>query len=356
MKILIIGGTIFLGRHLIEAALAKGHEVTIFNRGRHNAHLFPEVERLRGDRENDVSALQRRKWDAAIDTCGYVPGVVKKSVDGLRGNIEHYTFISSCSVYGNFNSDGSDESSPVAELTSEQVKKAEQVDTGVRVNASIYGESYGGLKALCEQTAEKLMPNRVLNVRAGLIVGEYDSVERFTYWVKRVSDSGKVLAPGKPDRRVRIINARDLAEWIIRMAENRLAGTYNAAGAEDNLTMGKMLEEINSVSGSDSEFVWASEEFLGEQKVEAWSEMPLWLPEKYNGIFEVKNDKAIADGLMFRPLSETIKETLSWIAVRPAGEPLRAGMNREREQKLLKILSAQNSEMKVHYANPANLT
>ncbi|MCA1624750.1 MAG: hypothetical protein LC778_13305 [Acidobacteria bacterium] len=309
MKILIIGGTIFLGRHLIEAALAKGHEVTIFNRGRHNADLFPEVEKLRGDRENDVSALQGRSWDAAIDTCGYVPGVVKKSVEVLRDNIENYIFISSCSVYGNFNPDGSDENSSVAELTSEQVKIAEQIDTGDRVNASIYRESYGGLKALCEQTAEKLMPNRVLNVRAGLIVGEYDSVERFTYWVKRISDGGKVLA----------------------------------------------LEEIRSVSGSDAKFVWANEEFLEEQKVEAWSEMPLWLPEKYNGIFEVKNDKAIADGLTFRPLSETIKETLNWIAVRPADEPLRAGMNREKEQKLLKILLVQNSEMKIHSANSANL-
>ncbi|MFN2391903.1 MAG: NAD-dependent epimerase/dehydratase family protein [Pyrinomonadaceae bacterium] len=355
MKILIIGGTIFLGRHLIEAALAKGHEVTIFNRGRHNADLFPEVEKLRGDRENDVSALQGRSWDAAIDTCGYVPGVVKKSVEVLRDNIENYIFISSCSVYGNFNPDGSDENSSVAELTSEQVKIAEQIDTGDRVNASIYRESYGGLKALCEQTAEKLMPNRVLNVRAGLIVGEYDSVERFTYWVKRISDGGKVLAPGKPNRRVRIIDARDLAEWIIRMAEKRRVGTYNATGAEDGLTMEKMLEEIRSVSGSDAKFVWANEEFLEEQNVEAWSEMPLWLPEKYNGIFEVKNDKAIADGLTFRPLSETIKETLNWIAVRPADEPLRAGMNREKEQKLLKILLVQNSEMKIHSANSANL-
>ncbi|MCA1637216.1 MAG: NAD-dependent epimerase/dehydratase family protein [Acidobacteria bacterium] len=304
MKILIIGGTIFLGRHLIEAALAKGHEVTIFNRGRHNADLFPEVEKLRGDRENDVSALQGRSWDAAIDTCGYVPGVVKKSVEVLRDNIENYIFISSCSVYGNFNPDGSDENSSVAELTSEQVKIAEQIDTGDRVNASIYRESYGGLKALCEQTAEKLMPNRVLNVRAGLIVGEYDSVERFTYWVKRISDGGKVLAPGKPNRRVRIIDARDLAEWIIRMAEKRRVGTYNATGAEDGLTMEKMLEEIRSVSGSDAKFVWANEEFLEEQKVEAWSEMPLWLSEKYNGIFEVKNDKAIADGLTFHSLSK----------------------------------------------------
>jgi len=341
MKILIIGGTIFLGRHLIEAALAKGHQVTMFNRGWHNADLYPEVEKLRGNRADDLSALQGRTWDAAFDTCGYVPRIVRKSAETLRDAVEHYTFVSSCSVYGDFDPNGADENFPVSKLTPEQVEEAERLDTGERAKAVSYGEAYGGLKALCEHAAEELMLGRVLNVRAGLIVGKYDSVERFTYWVKRVSEGGKVLAPGKPERRVRVINARDLAEWIVEMAENRSAGTYNATGAEDGLTMEKMLGEIRDVSSSDAEFVWANEKFLEEQKVESWTEMPLWIPEKYNGIFEVKNDKAIRDGLSFRPLSETIKETLDWISIR-GGDPLKVGMQPEREQELLKVLQSQN--------------
>lgn len=313
----------------------------MFNRGLHNADLYPQVEKLRGNRADDLSALQGKSWDAVFDTCGYVPRIVRKSAETLRDAVEHYTFVSSCSVYGDFDPNGADENSPVARLTPEQVEEAERLDTGERAKAVSYGEAYGGLKALCEQAAEELMPDRVLNVRAGLIVGRYDSVERFTYWVKRVSEGGTVLAPGKPNRRVRVIDARDLADWIIEMAENRRAGIYNATGAEDGMTMEKMLGEIREASGSDAEFVWASEEFLDREKVESWSEMPLWIPKEYNGIFEVKNDKAIRDGLKFRPLSETIKGTLDWLRVR-GGEPLKAGMQPKREQELLKILSSQN--------------
>lgn len=341
MKILIIGGTIFLGRHLIEAALAKGHQVTMFNRGLHNADLYPQVEKLRGNRADDLSALKGKSWDVVFDTCGYVPSIVRKSVAALRDSVEHYTFVSSCSVYGDFDPNGSDENSPVAKLTSQQVEEAEELDTGKRAKAVSFGEAYGGLKALCEQSAEDLMPGRVLNVRAGLIVGRYDSIERFTYWVKRVSEGGKVLAPGKPTRRVRVIDASDLADWIVKMAENRRAGTYNSTGAEDGLTMEKMLEEIRRVSGGDAEFIWTSEEFLEQQKVEAWTEMPLWLAEKYNGIFEVKNDKAINDGLTFRPLAETVKETLNWVRVR-GDEPLKVGIKPERERELLRIIASRN--------------
>jgi 2'-hydroxyisoflavone reductase len=311
----------------------------MFNRGWHNADLYPQVEKLRGNRATDLSALKGKKWDVAFDTCGYVPGVVRKSAEFLRDAVEHYTFVSSCSVYGSFDPNGSDETSPVAQITEEQIQEAERLDTGERATAVNYGEAYGGLKFLCERAAEEVMPNRVLNVRAGLIIGEYDSVARFTYWTRRVAKGGQVLAPGKPNRRVRLIDARDLSEWIIEMAENRCAGTYNATGAEDGLTFGKMLDEIRRVSGSDAEFVWASEEFLEKQKIEAWTEMPLWVPEEYNAIFEVKNDKAIAAGLKFRPLAETIKRTLSDIANRPPDEKLRAGMEPEKETELLNILA-----------------
>ncbi|MDQ3686078.1 MAG: NAD-dependent epimerase/dehydratase family protein [Acidobacteriota bacterium] len=338
MKILIIGGTIFLGRHLIEAALARRYQVTIFNRGQHNPDLYPEIEKLRGDRSDDLTALRGRRWDVVIDTCGYVPGVVGKSVELLADAVEHYTFISSCSVYANFDLAGTDENAPVKTITSEQLREAEKIETGERATAFIYGEMYGALKALCERAAEEAMPGRVLNVRAGLIVGAHDYSDRFTYWVRRVAEGGEVLAPGRPERRVRVIDVRDVAEWILRMVETRQTGVYNATGAEDDLTMARLLNECRTVSGSVAGFIWASEKFLLEQKVEAWSKMPLWLPEEFNGIFAVKNDKAIAAGLTFRPLSETISDTLMWDAARPTNAERRAGLKQEREQQLLQSL------------------
>ncbi|HYG81032.1 MAG TPA: NAD-dependent epimerase/dehydratase family protein [Pyrinomonadaceae bacterium] len=335
MKILILGGTVFLGAHLVEAALARGHEVSVFNRGRHNPDWHTEVEKLRGERGRDVGALRGRRWDAVIDTCGYVPGVVKESAELLADAAEHYTFISSCSVYAGFDLAGTDENSPVATITPEQVDEAEKTDTGDRPTALTYGEAYGALKVLCERAAEEAMPGRVLSVRAGLIVGPHDYSDRFTYWVHRVARDGEVLAPGRPERRVRVLDARDMAEWVMRMAEARQTGIYNATGAEDGLTMGRLLEECRAVSHSDATFTWASEQFLLDQNVRPWGEMPLWLPEDYNGIFLVNNDKAIAAGLTFRPLSDTIKDTLAWAATRPPDTEWRAGLNPERERELL---------------------
>jgi 2'-hydroxyisoflavone reductase len=335
MKILILGGTVFLGRHLVEAALARGHHITIFNRGQHNPDWYPEVEKLRGDRRREVEALRGRRWDAVIDTCGYLPGAVRKSAELLAAAVEHYTFISSVSVYAHFDLAGTDENAPLSSITSEQVDEAEKIDTGERATAVTYGKMYGALKALCERAAEEAMPGRVLNVRAGLLVGSHDYSDRFTYWVHRVAQGGEVLAPGRPGRRVRVIDARDLAEWIIRMTEMRQTGTYNATGAEDGLTMGRLLEECRTVSGSAATIVWANQEFLLDQKVVAWSEAPLWIPEGYDGIFLVNNDKAIAAGLTFRPLAETIKDTLTWDAARSSNIDWRAGLKPERERELL---------------------
>ena len=338
MKILILGGTVFLGPHLIEAALARGHQITIFNRGQHNSDWHPEVEKLRGDRTNEMEALRGRRWDAVIDTCGYVPGVVRKSAELLANAVEHYTLISSISVYANFDLGGTDENAPVSTITSEQVSEAEKIDTGERATAVTYGKMYGALKALCERAAEEAMRGRVLSVRAGLLVGPYDYSDRFTYWVHRVAQGREVLAPGRPGRRVRVLDARDLAEWIIRMTEGHQTGIYNATGAEDGLTMGRFLEECRAVSGSDAAFIWAGEKFFLDQKVAAWSEMPLWIPEDYNGIFLVNNDKAITTGLTFRPLPDTIKDTLTWDATRSSSVERRAGLKPERERELLKNL------------------
>lgn len=337
MKVLIIGGTIFLGRHLVAAGLARGHDVTVFHRGRHADALPSAIERLQGDRHGDVTALRGRQWDAVIDTCGYVPGAVRRVMDALdRDRVGHYTFVSSISVYSSFTATGVDERAPVAAISPEQVEAAEAVSTGERATARSYGEMYGALKGRCEAAAEQAMPGRVLNVRPGLIVGAYDYSDRFTYWVRRVAAGGDVLAPGRPERRVRVIDATDLAEWVVRMAESRHAGVFNATGAEDGLNMGKMLETCRSIGQSDARFVWVDEQFLLDRDVSPWSELPLWLPAESNGIFEVRNDAAIAAGLTFRPLSSSVKSILQWDKGRSSDEPLCAGLSRDRERELLR--------------------
>jgi 2'-hydroxyisoflavone reductase len=336
VKMLIIGGTIFLGRRLVEAALARGHTITTFSRGLHIDGAHSDVESLRGDRTGDVSALRGRYWDAVIDTCGYVPGGVRRVMEELdREHVGHYTFVSSVSAYADFPAAGCDEGAPVAAITAQQAQEAEEFATGARASARTYGEMYGALKALCEVAAEESMPGKVLNVRPGLIVGAYDYSDRFTYWVRRVSEGGEVLAPGKPERRVRVIDARDLAEWIVRAAEARTAGVFNATGAEDGLTFGRMLDVCKTISGSDARFTWVDESYLLDNGVQPWGELPLWIPDGDNGIFEVRNDKAIAEGLTFRPLGDTVRDTLQWDRTRPQTTPMKAGLSRERELQLL---------------------
>jgi len=337
VKILIIGGTIFLGRRIVEAALARGHEVATFSRGRHGAGIHPDVTALKGDRNDDLSALGGRHWDAVIDTCGYVPGSVRRVMDALdRGSVAHYTFVSSVSVYADRPAAGCDEGAPVAAITPEQLKEAEAMATGERATARTYGAMYGALKALCERAAEERMPGKVLNVRPGLVVGADDYTDRFTYWVRRVGHGGEVLAPGRPERRVRVIDARDLAEWLVRMAEARTAGVFNATGAEEVLTFGDMLDVCRTVSGRDTRFSWVGEKYLLDNGVQPWSELPLWIADAHNGIFEIRNDKAIAAGLTFRPIGDTVQNTLQWDRTRPQDQPLQAGLSRDREQALLK--------------------
>jgi 2'-hydroxyisoflavone reductase len=210
MDLLILGGTGFLGRHLVEAALADGHRITLFNRGLSSPDLFPEVETIEGDREADISALRGRGWDAVIDTCGYVPRIVGASAARLADAADHYTFVSSISVYPDDIEPGADEGAPVEELADPTV---EDVD----------GETYGGLKALCERAAEEEMPGMVLNVRPGLICGPYDPTDRFTYWPRRISAGGEVLAPDRPERRVQFIDVRDLAAWIVEMSAEQIS-------------------------------------------------------------------------------------------------------------------------------------
>jgi 2'-hydroxyisoflavone reductase len=320
MNLLILGGTRFLGRYLVEAALGGDHRVTLFNRGLSAPDLFPEVETIKGDRDGDLSALRGRRWDAVIDTCGYVPRVVRASAGLLADAVDHYTFVSSISVYPDNLGPGADEGAPVEELEDPTVEE-------------ITGETYGGLKALCERAAEEEMPGRILNVRPGLISGPHDPTDRFTYWPRRVAAGGEVLAPDRPALRVQFIDVRDLAGWMVKMSAEQQTGTYNATGPAYELRMGKLLEECEAV-GDDAKIVWVSEEFLEENGVEPFTQLPLWVPREYAGMLDVDCGRAIAAGLTFRPLSETIRDVLAWDRARAETDPA-AGLKPERERELL---------------------
>jgi len=338
MKLLVLGGTRFLGRYVVESALGRGHEVTLFNRGQLNSELFPEVEKLRGDRDGGLDALRGRSWDAVVDPSGYTPRVVRDSAELLADAAEHYSFISSVSVYRDTSVPGVDERYPVSELTDEQLREAEALPQSELTGAPFFWERYGALKALCEREAESAMPGRVLNVRAGLIVGPHDYSDRFTYWPRRVADGGDVLAPGDPTRPVQFVDARDLATWVVRMAEKRGTGTYNATGPDYPLTMGRFLEECNTATGERARLVWVDEKFMLEAGLGQWMEVPLWTDssDEDNRYFQdVSVEKAAAAGLSFRPVAETVRDTLEWDLTRPADTVRRAGLAREREREVL---------------------
>ena len=331
MRILVIGGTRFLGRHLVESALARSHEVTLFNRGKSNPNLFPDLETIIGDREHDVNKLEGRIWDAAIDVAGYVPRIVRLSAEVLKDTVSRYVFISSISVYENFKKVGIDESDPVGKIKDETVE-------------AITGETYGPLKALCEKTVEDIYGlERTLIVRPGLIVGPHDPTDRFTYWPVRVARGGDVLAPEKPEAPIQIVDVRDLSEFIIDLIQVNASGVYNATGPDYELTLGRLLEVSKHISGSDARFHWASVEFLNQHKVEAWSDMPTWVPDDEEGAGSSRVDvsKAIAAGLTFRPLEETVRDTLEWAQTRPADHPWRAGLTAEREEEVLAALKGE---------------
>lgn len=338
MKLLILGGTKFLGRHLVEGARGRGHEVTLFNRGQLNPELFAEVEKLRGDRDGGLDALRGRRWDAVVDTSGYSPRVVRESARLLADAVEHYTFVSSQSAYKDTSVPGVAEDYPLGTITDEQLREAEALKQSELITAPFFGEMYGPLKALCERAAEGEMPGRVLNVRAGLIVGPHDYSDRFTYWPRRVAEGGEVLAPADPERQVQFIDARDLAEWILDMVESRRAGTFNAAGPDYKLTMGRLLEACRGATGSDARFVWVDERFMLDAGLGQWMEVPLWVDSSDEGnryFMDVSVERAVAAGLKFRPLAETVRDTLEWDLSRPAETQRRAGLAREREREVL---------------------
>lgn len=325
MKLLIIGGTKFVGRTIVDTALTNGHEITMFNRGTTNPELFPQVEKLHGDRDSDLAPLKGRTWDAVIDTCGFVPRVVEKSAELLKDQAGHYTFISTISVYSNdvYSKPGTDENGPLAHLEDDTTEE-------------ITGETYGGLKVLCEEAVDAAFLGRALIVRPGLIVGPHDPTDRFTYWPVSVARGGTVLAPPE-DAPLQIIDVRDLSEWIVRMVEQSKTGEYNATGPDYSLTFGKALEACKDAAEQTSVTVLhTDEEFLLEHEIQPWMDLPLWLPASHNGMSQVNVNKAIGEGLTFRALSDTVRATLAWYrSTRGLDDALKAGISAERESELL---------------------
>lgn len=322
MKILILGGTKFLGRALTEAAVANGHEVTLFHRGLYDAGAFPHVQHIIGDRNIDLERLQGREWDAVIDTSGYEPEVVSASAKQLKDQVKHYTFISTVSVYEDLKKVDVNELAPVAELT-------EQIDPG---------QKYGAKKALCEQAVQEEFPNRTLVIRPGLIVGPYDVSDRFTYWPARFHRGGEVLVPLSKERKVQFIDVRDLSAWIIRLVEQEIVGTLHASGS--GYTMEEVADACIQLNPHEVTCTWVTEEFLVANGVGEWMELPLWIrSDSLVGMFALDNTNAFANGLTTRPLNEIVQDTLAWDQSRSLTTTRAAGMDPAREEQLLRIWS-----------------
>jgi 2'-hydroxyisoflavone reductase len=326
VRLLILGGTVFLGRHLAAAALSAGHEVTLFHRGRSGPDLYPEADHRLGDRDADVSSLASGEWDAMVDLSTSLPSAVAATADILGDRVGHATFVSSISVYADHAIPGRDESAPVGELP----EGAEQVLTP---------HTYGPLKALCEERTRAAWPDTSLVIRPGLLVGPFDPSGRFTHWPVRLAAGGELLAPGDPDRAVQCIDARDAADFLLHAAEGRLTGTMNLTGPVQRLSMGEMLAACAVAAGTDPVVTWMDEGFLLERGVAPWMELPLWVQPQFQGMLEVDIGRAVAAGLECRPLTDTARDTLAWVRA-TGGAPAApdkppVGLDPQRERELL---------------------
>lgn len=321
MRILVLGGTQFVGRHFVEVALERGHDLTLFNRGISGPGLFPDVEQIRGDRTVDLSALSDRTWDAVFDPSCYVVKAARLAVGTLAGRVGHYTFVSSLSVYANQNAPGIDETAPVGTIDD---PTTEVVD----------GETYGPLKALCEQEVLRAFPGALIE-RCGFIVGPYDDVDRLPWWIRRITDGGEVLAPVAPGYPAQLIDARDIAGWTLAMIDRGEGGVFNVTAPPEPYGLGDVLETCRRVAGSDATFTWVPESFLLEHGLDPNEEpLPYWLGPEYTGSATSDVDNASAAGLSARPLDTTIVDTVAWEAARPH-EPLRVGIAPDRERAVL---------------------
>jgi len=322
VKLLVLGGTKFLGRTAVETALDRGHEVTLFNRGETNPELFADVEKLRGDRTEDLSALEGQTFNAVIDPSGYLPHVVRRSAEALRDSTDRYLFVSSVSVYANLSS-GPDEGAPRRELGD---MPADELREDY--------ENYGPLKALCEDAVWDVFGDRAIIVRPGLIVGPHDPTGRFTYWPHRLARGGEVLVPGPPESNVQFIDARDLGSWLVDLVERGESGAFNAT--RPGVSWAELMEAGRAVSGSDAKPVFVSEEFLQQHEVGEWMELPLWLADpEWIGMNQADVSRAEAAGLRFRPVEETVRGALEEAETKDE-----AGMKPERERELLEAWQA----------------
>ncbi len=341
LKLLVLGGTRFLGPAIVDYALERGHEVTLFNRGRSNPGMYPDLEKLRGNRGAhadprrgrkavpvDLKSLEGRTWDAAIDTSGYWPEFVEVSSKQLAQQVGHYVFVSTISVYPQF---GKDPKTITEETELVGLKKREEY-----TDTSNFGAIYGPFKALCEQACEAAMPGRVANVRPGLIVGDRDSTRRFGEWPLRVHRGGELIAPGNPEGHCQFIDVKDLGAWCVRLAEDKTAGVFNANGFPGHLSFEEFLHGCKCSIRTDCSFTWLPESFLEEQKIRPWMHMPNWMPEKV--LAWVGVEKAIAAGLTFRPIADTVRDALAWELQQreKAGERWRWKLAPEREAAVLK--------------------
>ena len=330
MKLLVIGGTRFVGRHLVEAALARGAAVTLFNRGQ-SAPAPPGAEHRQGDRSGDLAALANGEWDAVIDTCGYLPGEVARMAQALAGRVGCYAFVSSLSVYA---------SAATPNREGSALGVIDDTDTNI-----IDGRTYGPLKALCEAEVQRRFGAAALILRPGLIVGPHDPTQRFTFWparLGRASDGDTVLAPGTPDTPVQIIDARDLAAFVLRCLEAGTRGVFNVVSEPGRLTMGEVLASCAAAAGVSVRFQWCDVAALQAQGLEPWNDLPLVVPttEDYRAFMCNDVSQALAAGLALRPLAQTVADTLAWYRGLPAEQQVfdKAGLSIEREVAALAAL------------------
>jgi 2'-hydroxyisoflavone reductase len=315
MRLLVLGGTKFLGRGVVDAALAAGHDVTLFNRGRTNPDLYASVEKLHGDLTGDLDALSGREWDAAVDLDPtQLPRHTRRRAEALAGSVGHYVFVSTISVYSD-PSKPIDEGSPLFEPPDPEPDDYD-------------AEHYGGLKVGSERAVLDVFGERAAIARAGLIVGPNDPTDRFTYWPRRLAEGGEVLAPGSPSQPVQLIDARDLGAFLVRLAESRTSGIFNTTGPAQPLTLGETLERIGG-----GNLVWVDDQVLVDAGVQPWMELPLWIPgDDHSGMLSADISRALAAGITFRPLEETARDTLAWSL--EAGEQ-RPTLAREKEREIL---------------------
>ena len=322
-RLLVLGGTSFVGRHFVEAALEGGHEVTLFNRGQTNADLFPTAEKRHGDRSaSELDSLRAGEWDAVVDVNGYVPRVVREASELLAGRVCTYCFISTGSVYSELDAPSIDEDAPVAKLDDPTTEE-------------ITNETYGGLKVLCEQAAHEFSGGTLI-VRPGIVAGPYDPTDRFTYWVRRLARGGKVLGPPRPDQPVQVVHARDQGEFILKLLTDKVTGVFNSVGPDDPITFADLIEGCRQAAGTEAEVVWADGKVLRDNEVQ----LPLVLPPsgEMDGIFRIDNSRSRAKGLGNRSITETAADTLAWDRTRPQSEGMAGLPTPEREAEVLLAL------------------